>query len=326
MLIKQIGAFVATAIVGGMLVSGDAVAQDKIPYPVENVTLVTHSSPGGGSDVYLREMAVFLQKYIDANFQVENVRGGSGAKAIAKVATSTPDGSIFYGATPTYINMSLLSKPDYGHEDVAPVVNFFLDPQVIYVTKDSPYHSLEDVIADAKARPGQQAWGTGTPAALERQALEKLKKLAGVDVTIVTHDGGGDMMINVLNGTLNLGIGEIQEFRGQLDAGEVRVITTFTEERLGEFPDVKTAQESGIDMVVNKFRGLVGPKGMDPAASQAWETAVPKVLADPDFKKWYEAAALVPAFMTHDQAVPFFDATVAEQAQFFKDYGINQMD
>jgi putative tricarboxylic transport membrane protein len=326
MLIKHLGTFVATAILGGIASAGLAIAQDKAPYPVDTVTLVTHSSPGGGSDVYLREMTQFLQKYIDADFQVENIRGGSGAKAIAHVATAKPDGSVFYGATPTFINMSLLSKPDYGHSDIEPVVNFFLDPQVIYVVKDSPYQSLEDVIADAKARPGLQTWGTGTPAALERQALEKVKKLAGVDVTIVTHDGGGDMMINVLNGTLNLGIGEIQEFRGQLDAGEVRVIASFTEERLAEFPDAKTAKESGIDMVVNKFRGLVGPKGMDPAAVQAWETAMPKVLADPDFKKWYEAGALVPAFMPQAEFGPFVNSVVAEQAQFFKDYGINQMD
>jgi tripartite-type tricarboxylate transporter receptor subunit TctC len=308
----------------GVAVAGPTYAQEK--YPVDTVTLVTHSSPGGGSDVYLREMIRFLAPAMGVDFGVENVRGGSGAKAIAKVATSPADGSIFYGATPTYINMSLLSNPDKSYKDVEPVVNFFLDPQVIYVRKDSPLHSLTEIIAAAKANPGTQKWGTGTPAALERQALEKFKKLADVDVTIVTHDGGGEMMINVLNGSLDLGIGEVQEFRGQFDAGEVRVIGVFTENRLAEFPDAKTAKEEGIDMVVNKFRGIVGPKGLPPAVIHAWEVAIPKVMADPEFQKWYTAAALVPAFMPHDQFVPFVDSVVKEQDDFFREYGIKTMD
>ncbi len=317
-------AIIATA-VGGFALASSAYAQD-VKYPVDTITLVTHSSPGGGSDVYLREMIKFLAPVMGVEFGVENVRGGSGAKAIAQVANAPADGSQFYAATPTYINMSLLSKPEFGHDSVEPVVGFFLDPQVLYVRKDSPLTSMDQVIAEAKANPDKQKWGTGTPAALERQALEEFKKRAGVEVTIVTHDGGGDMMINVLNGSLDLGIGEIQEFRGQLDAGEVRIIGVFTEERLAEFPDVKTAKESGIDMVVNKFRGIVGPKGLPDDVIKAWEAAVPKVMADPEFQKWYKNAALVPAFMPHDKFAPFVANFVKEQEAFFKEYGITEME
>ncbi len=317
-------AIIATA-VGGFALASSAYAQD-VKYPVDTITLVTHSSPGGGSDVYLREMIKFLAPVMGVEFGVENVRGGSGAKAIAQVANAPADGSQFYAATPTYINMSLLSKPEFGHDSVEPVVGFFLDPQVLYVRKDSPLTSMDQVIAEAKANPDKQKWGTGTPAALERQALEEFKKRAGVEVTIVTHDGGGDMMINVLNGSLDLGIGEIQEFRGQLDAGEVRIIGVFTNERLAEFPDAKTAREEGVDMVVNKFRGIVGPKGLPDDVIKAWEAAVPKVMADPEFQKWYKNAALVPAFMPHDKFAPFVANFVKEQEAFFKEYGITEME
>lgn len=319
------GRLAIIAAVGSFALASSASAQD-VKYPVDTVTLVTHSSPGGGSDVYLREMIKFLAPAMGLDFGVENVKGGSGAKAIAQVANAPADGGMFYAATPTYINMSLLSKPEFGHDSVEGVVGFFLDPQVIYVQKDSPLTSLEEVIAAAKANPGKQKWGTGTPASLERQALEEFKKKAGVDVTIVTHDGGGDMMINVLNGSLDLGIGEIQEFRGQLDAGEVRVIGVFTEQRLPDFPDAKTAKESGIDMVVNKFRGLVGPKGQPAEVYQAWEAAVPKVMEDPEFQKWYKNASLIPNFMPHDQFQAFIADFVKDQEAFFKEYGITQME
>lgn len=317
-------AIIASA-VAGLAVAGAAHAQD-IKYPVDTVTLVTHSSPGGGTDVYLREMIKFLAPAMGAEFAVENVKGGSGAKAIAKVANSPADGSVFYGSTPSYINMSLLSKPEFGHDSVEPVVGVFLDPQVIYVRKDSPLTSFTDIVASAKANPGKQKWGTGTPASLERQALEEFKKKAGVDVTIVTHDGGGDMMINVLNGSLDLGIGEIQEFRGQIDAGEIRVIGVFTEDRLPDFPDAKTANEEGIDMVVKKFRGIVGPKGLPPEVIQSWEAGVTKALLDPEFQKWYKAASLIPAFMTHEEFTTFMSSVVREQEAFFKEYNITSAD
>ncbi|HKP23884.1 MAG TPA: tripartite tricarboxylate transporter substrate binding protein [Dongiaceae bacterium] len=317
-------AIIASA-VAGLAFASAAQAQD-IKYPVDTVTLVTHSSPGGGTDVYLREMVKFLAPALGAELAVENVKGGSGAKAIAKVANSPADGSIFYGSTPSYVNMSLLSKPEFGHDSVEPVVGIFLDPQVIYVRKDSALKSFTDIIADAKANPGKQKWGTGTPASLERQALEEFKKKVGVDVTIVTHDGGGDMMINVLNGSLDLGIGEIQEFRGQIEAGEVRVIGVFTEDRLPDFPDAKTAKEEGIDMVVKKFRGIVGPKGLPPEVIQAWEAAVPKVLLDPEFQKWYKAASLIPAFMNHEEFTTFMASVVREQDAYFKEYGITTVD
>src|SRR6185503_15716710 len=74
-----------------------------VPYPQRVVTLVTHSSPGATTDVYLRELIKYLQRYIDTKFIVENDEGGSGAKAIARVASARPDGSVLYASTPTYV-------------------------------------------------------------------------------------------------------------------------------------------------------------------------------------------------------------------------------
>src|SRR3546814_516609 len=140
----------AAALIAG---SGMAFAQS---YPIDNVTLVTHSAAGGGTDVFLREMNRYLSKHMGTNFVVENVRGGSGAKAMAKPATAPADGSIFYGTTPTFINTSLLSSPDYTYKDLAPVVNVFLDPQIVYVRADSPFESLDEVVEKAKAEPGDR--------------------------------------------------------------------------------------------------------------------------------------------------------------------------
>jgi Uncharacterized protein conserved in bacteria len=240
---KTVAAATAIALAGLGQMMAPAAAQD---YPHETVTLVTHSKSGGGTDVFLREMTKYLGKYLGANFVVENVRGGSGAKAMAKLANSPADGSIFYGTTPTFINTSLLSEPEYTYKDMTGVVNVFLDPQVVYVSADSPYQNVSEVVEAAKAKPGSVIFGVTTPGSLDRQVMEKFKALTGVQAPVITHDGGGELLISVLNGTVSLGIGEIQELSAQLEAGEVRLITTYTKERLPDFSEVPTAVEQAL--------------------------------------------------------------------------------
>lgn len=288
-------------------------------YPHKVVTLVTHSSAGGGSDVFLREMTKHLGRYINANFVVENVQGGSGARAMAKLASSKPDGSIFYATTPTYIYTSLMSKPENTYKDLDPLVNFFTDAEVVYTRADGPFQSLKDVIAHAKDKRGR--WGVANPASLERQAAERLKKASGVEAAIVSHDGGGDLMINVLNGTLEIGIGEIQEIRAQLEGNKVRLLGTFNAKRLEAFKDVPTVKESGYDVVVSKFRGLAGPKGLPADVVAVWEKAVPQVLADMEYKKVYGAESLVADFIPHDAYTKFVADFATSSESFLKEAG-----
>jgi len=289
------------------------------PYPQKVVTLVTHSSPGGGSDVFLRQLSKYLGKYIDATFIVENVQGGSGAKAIARVAAAPADGSVFYATTPTYIYTSLLSKPPKTYKDLDPLVNIFADSEVIFTRADAPFKTLGDVVDHAKKERGK--WGAANPASLERQAAEQLKRAAGVNAAIVTHEGGGDMMLNVMNGTLDIGIGEIQELRSQLDAGKIRLLATFNPERLAEKPDVPTVKESGFDVQLVKFRGLAGPAGVPENVTKVWDEAVQKVLADPDYKKAYTEEVLVPKFIPHKDYPAFVNNFANTTESFLKETG-----
>jgi len=293
-------------------------------YPFETVVLTTHSSPGGGTDVFLREMTRYLGKYLGANFVVENVRGGSGAKAMADIATAPADGARFYGTTPTYINTSLLSQPEYTFRDMSGVANVFLDPQVVFVRGNSPFTNLKDIVEASKASATAIKFGVTTPGSLDRQVMEQFKSITGAQGPVVTHDGGGELLISVLNGTVDLGIGEIQELAAQIEAGEIRVITTYTKERLENMPDVLTATEQGIDLVVNKFRGIAGPKNLPEDIYAAWETALQAVLADPEFKEWYKAQSLVPYYMGHVEYDAFLDSFATEQEAFLKTYGIIQ--
>ena len=298
------------------------VMAEPLAYPQKVVTLVTHSSPGGGSDVFLRELVKYLGKQIDATFVVENVQGGSGAKAMARIATAPADGSVFYATTPTYIYTSLLSAPANTYKDLQPVVNFFTDSEVIYTAEGSPYKTLADVIDHAKKERGR--WGAANPASLERQAAEQLKAAAGVKAAVVSHEGGGDMMINVLNGTLDIGIGEIPELRAQIEGKQIRLLATFNPERLAAFPDMPTVKESGYPVVLEKFRGLAGPKGLPDDILAIWDKAAKATLDDPDYKKAYETESLIANFMDHTQYPAFMTDFAAKTEAFLKSSGVIQ--
>lgn len=311
----------AFCVVGAMVAILDAAAQAPA-YPVDRVTLVTHSSPGGGSDVFLRDLAKHLGPIMNVRFVVENITGGSGAKAMAHVAKAKPDGSVFYATTPTYIQTSLLSKPEFGYTSLEPVAIVFQDPEVIFTRADAPWKSLSEVLDHARRNPGKSRWGAANPASLERIAMERLAKKAGVKAPIVPHEGGGDMMINVLNGTLDIGVGEIQEMQGQLQAGRIRILATLSERRLTLLPDVPTVREQGVDLVVRKFRGLAGPKGIPPEVTRALDAGLAKALADPAYKASYTKNDLLPALMNRQDAMAFTKDFAGELTQSMQELGV----
>jgi putative tricarboxylic transport membrane protein len=281
------------------------------------VKLVTHSSPGGGSDVFLRELAPYLSRIMGATFVVENLQGGSGAKAMAALARARPDGAMLYATTPTFIYTSLLSAPEVRYTDLEPLVNLFFDPEVLYTASNSSFRTLGDVID--RARRGGGKWGAANPASLERQTMERLKQKAGVAPAVITFEGGGDMLINVMNGTLDMGIGELQEIRAQLDAGSIRLLAVVSEDRVSLFPELRTVKEHGIDLAVRKFRGLAAPRNMPPEIIAEWEAAIPKLLDEPEYKRLYTANSLEPGFIAHAEYLRFMEQFGAETEAFLRE-------
>ena len=299
-----------------------ALAQAQAPYPASRVTLVTHSSAGGGTDLFLRELSQHLGPIMKTSFAVENIRGGSGATAVANVAGGKPDGSIFYGTTPTYIQTTLLSKPPVGYEGLDPIAIVFIDPEVIYTRTESPHKTLADVINFAKANPGKSRWGASNPASLERLAMERLARSTGVKAPIVSHEGGGDQMIGVLNGTYDIGVGEIQELKGQLEAGKIRLLAVLNEKRLDGLPNLPTAKEQGFNVVVTKFRGIAGPKGVSDEVAKAWEDGLRKALEVPAYKASYTKENLIPIVMGRVEARKFTTQFAKDITESLKELGV----
>jgi putative tricarboxylic transport membrane protein len=265
-------------------------------------------------------MAPHLGRVMGVSVVVDNVTGGSGARAMAVLARARPDGGTFYATTPTFIYTSLMSKVPASYRDLEPLVNVFYDPEVLYTAADSRFATLRDAIAAARA--GKSRWGAANPASLERQTLERVKQRAGVAPIVATFEGGGDLLINVLNHTLDMGIGELQELRAQIDARKVRLLAVVGDARLPQLPDVPTAREQGVDVAVRKFRGLAGPKGVSREVVAAWDAAIPKLLADPAYKRIYTRNGLQPGFVPHADYARFIGEFAAQTQAFLSASGM----
>lgn len=317
-------AFAATVSAAALAAATAAPAQEgTIDYPVDTVRLITHSSPGGGGDVLLRDILPYLNEMMpDVTFLVENVVGGSSANALAELAQGPNDGSLIYTTTPTFIYTSLLSELDYDYEDVDGLVNMFFDPQVLFTRADSELETLEDALE--AAREGGQVWGAASPGSLERIKLEQLKQITEVDVAIATTEGGGETMLNVLNGTFDLALGELLEISSQIEAGELKLLAVFTEERIDTYPDLPTVTESGIDLVIEKFRGFASPPDLAPEAIAAWEEIVPRLLEIPEYKEYYTASNLLPAFLPHEETEALLEEFTADTVSSLSALGLIQ--
>jgi tripartite-type tricarboxylate transporter receptor subunit TctC len=129
-------------------------------------------------------------------------------------------------------------------------------------------------------------------------------------------------MIGVLNGTYDIGIGEMQELQGQLEAGKIRLLATLSEGRLQGLPQLATAKEQGYNVVVRKFRGLASPKGVPDNVAKAWEVAVRKVVELPAYKAEYTRENLTPIVMGREAARKFTAEVAAETIESFKELGL----
>ena len=140
----------------------------------------------------------------------------------------------------------------------------------------------------------------------------------------MTHEGGGDLMLNVLNGTLDIGVGEAQEIRSQLDAGQLRILAVFAPERTERLPGIATVKELGYDVVLTKFRGIAGPPGMPPAVVEAWQQGVQRVLENPEYRDVYESRILAPQYIAHANYSAFIDDFATRTQDFLRATGVLQ--
>lgn len=248
------------------------------------VNYIIPFAPGGESDITARFQQPFFHKKFGRDLIVSYQTGGGGAVAWAALNGMEDSGQTIMGVNLPHIIIQPAQKNvGYKPEDLNIFYMFHFTPDAIVVRADSPYQTLGDFIADAKANPGAVTIaGTGKASANQLTQI-KFDKLAQIQTTYVPFGGTGDAVTGMLGGQVNAQWGYTTVGAGQGD--QVRLLAVATEERHPLFPDVPTFKELGFDLVGGAYRGLALPKSTSPEVTQQWSDRIAEINKDPEFVK-----------------------------------------
>jgi tripartite-type tricarboxylate transporter receptor subunit TctC len=241
------------------------VASAQTGFPAKAVHLFVPYPAGGAVDILARTLGDELSKNWGQPVIVENRPGAGGLVASQALATSAPDGyTLIVVASGHATNPFLYPKIPYDtFKDFTPISLLASSPNILLVRADSPYKTLADLLAQARAKPGSLSYGMAGNGTSTHLAGELLKNLAKVDIVAIPYKGGGPAMNDLLGGQIPMSFNNGPESVGQISAGTVRALGVTTAKRAPFLPDVPTIAEAGVaGYDTGVWWGLVGPAGM----------------------------------------------------------------
>jgi tripartite-type tricarboxylate transporter receptor subunit TctC len=257
--------FRAAAVVATLLDAGTA-ASAQPAFPSKPVHIFVPYAAGGGVDILARTLGDVVSRQWGQAVVVENRPGAGGVVASQALVSAPPDGyTLIVVASGHATNPFLYPKIPYDtFKDFTPISLLASSPNILLVRADSPFKTLSDVIAQAKAKPGSLSFahaGTGTSTHL---AGEMLKSLAKIDIEAIPYKGGAPALNDLLGGQIPMSFNNGPESVGQLQAGTFRALAVTTAARAPFLPDVPGMGETVPGYDTEVWWGLLGPAGMPP--------------------------------------------------------------
>jgi tripartite-type tricarboxylate transporter receptor subunit TctC len=231
-------------------------------YPDRVIRIVVPFAPGGGTDVVARTLAQELARDLGANIVIENKPGAGTIIGTQAVATSEPDGyTLLMGTFANAVNPSLNAKLPYDpHRDFAPVALIARSFNIVVVNPKSPFHSIADLIAAAKAEPERLSYGTYGTGTSAHLAGELFKTLAGVKLTTVPYKGAAPAITDLVGGQIQVMFTTVASAAALISAGQLRALAVTSAERSPAFPDLPTVAEAGVPgYAAESWYGLFAP-------------------------------------------------------------------
>lgn len=284
----------------------DAAADWKPSKPVQ---FVVPYAPGGGSDVLARSIANVIQtgRLNPTPLVVMNQAGGSGTVGTTAVAQARGNDAMLLTFISGQVAGPLVAgKGAATYKDLTLIANLAIDEQVIIVKTDSPFKTIDDVVAAAKQRPGALTVG-GTATGQEDHMCNRIfERAANVTTRYIPFNSGGEVLTALLGGHTEVAWANPSEFVPQWEAKLVRPLAVAKDARLPKFPDAPTFKERGLDVTFKMFRGIAAPPGIPAEAAQYYEGLMKRMSDSPAWKQNYlDKYMLSPAWMGSKEFTPF---------------------
>jgi tripartite-type tricarboxylate transporter receptor subunit TctC len=260
----------------------------KADYPERPITMIVAYGAGGQTDVTARSLAPFIEKHLGPGARVITVNkpGAGGEIGFAALADAKPDGyTIGFINTPSIQTIPIERRARFTLDRLTPLVNIIDDPGVIIVRNDSPYQTLADLVAHAKANPLKvsiASTGVGSDDHLAILALQRQSKAQFLHIPFTTSI---DNYRSMLHGNTAASATNIAEALRGVQTDPVRVLGVMAAARSPMAPNVPTFQEQGYNIVMGSMRGLAAPQGLSDEVKATLVDAITKAADDPGFRK-----------------------------------------
>jgi tripartite-type tricarboxylate transporter receptor subunit TctC len=252
-------------------------------YPDRPVKLVVPWAAGGDTDNIFRPFVPGMQKHLGQTVVIANVGGASGTRGAKEVKDSPPDGYTLY-AVHDYIHSTYYAGvADVQYTDFEPICLISSTPSVLTASPKTPWKTMQDLVKDAKARPGAVTVGA-TLASTSHFFPALIEQAAGVKFKYVSYEGLAPRMNAILGGHIDLTDSNLTQ-KGKVEAGQLKFLAIATEKRHPEMPSVPTLKELGINVVYDVNRGLMVPKGTPADVIAKLGSSCAAAAKEPEFAK-----------------------------------------
>lgn len=292
-------------------------AMAQTDYPVKPVKLVVGFPAGGGTDVFARVLAQGLSSQLGQSFVIDNKPGAGGVIASQGMLQTPADGyTLLVGSTSTQAIAPLLyDKRPYGAQDFTPIAHIASVGIVLVAHPSAPFNTVAELVAYAKARPGQLNYASGGNGVTNHLAMELLKSRAGVYITHIPYRGSAPALQDVMAGQVPLMFDSIAASGPQIRAGKVKALGIAGLARSDALPGVPTLGETGAAVGLKGFDtpgwiALYAPKGLPPAITQRLQDAVAKVLESPEAAQRFGTAGAVPRYLGASALLAYEEAEI----------------
>jgi tripartite-type tricarboxylate transporter receptor subunit TctC len=235
-------------------------------FPDRPIRLLIPWPPGASADVFLRAVAEAAGRRLGQPVVPENRPGASGTLGAAALKDARPDGytlAQLFSGVHRFVLAS--ERPSFNSlTDFTWIVQLSGSVHGIVVNAESPWRSLADLFAAARAAPGRLTYGTLGPTSVQHMTMLDIMQRAGIELTHVPYRGGGELFTALLGKQVDV-VADASGWAPMVSEGRFRLLVVWGATRMPRFPEVPTLRESGIDLVVDSPYGIGGPRGMDPA-------------------------------------------------------------
>jgi tripartite-type tricarboxylate transporter receptor subunit TctC len=287
----------AAALLMGVSSLAQAQTSPAQDYPNRAVTLVVPYPAGGGLDALARMLGQKLAERLGKPVVIENRTGAGTVIGAASVAKAAPDGyTIMLGTSTPFAITATLNKslPYDPAKDFAPIALVSNAPFLLLVHPSQPVHSVADLIALAKAKPGQLSYGSAGPGSPQNLSFELLKTLTGINIVHVPYRGDGPALTDLVAGHIPTMFGEPTPILPLLKDGKVRALGVSSASRLPIAPDVPTIAEAGVPgFDLTSWQMIVAPAGTPQEIVDKLHVEVKKVLELPEVKAEFARTARI---------------------------------